>query len=465
MADRPLGAADVAAADPPRGAASFLRGSHTDASITARIADLVLVRPNRPGGLTAFGIAAAAALLFVAATIYLIARGVGIWGIDMPIVWGFAITNYVWWIANAMGGTFISAALLLLRQPWRTSINRLAESLTLFSLSIAGLFPILHLGRPWFFYWLAPYPGPPPVWPQWRSALVWDFFAILAYVVFSILFWYVGLLPDFASLRDRARRRSAQVLYGLLALGWRGDAVHWQRHELVSRLLAGLGVPLVFSVHSMVALDFSEGITRGWHSTIFGPFFVAGALFSGFAVVLAVAVPLRAFFKLHDYITALHLDNLAKGLLAAGLIVDYSYAMEIFTSFYSGDRYEIFTTLNRFTGPYAPVFWSTIACNVLAIQALWFRAVRRNAAALMAVSLCVIVGMWLERFMLIVTSLERTFLPSAWGMFYPTAWDWIHLIGSIGVFMTLLFLFVRLVPVMAISELRTLLRRRTREAA
>ena len=442
-------------------AARVLLGEHSNRSLTAKIADIVLARQRRRGWLVAFAVAAGFTVVFLTATSYLVATGVGIWGIGVPVVWGWAITNYVWWIGIGMSGTFISAALLLARQPWRTSINRFAEAMTVFAVAIAGMFPILHLGRPWFFYWLVPYPNIMNVWPQWRSALEWDFFAILAYLIVSILFWYVGMVPDLASLRDRATSRRAQVFYGVLALGWRGEARHWQRHETLSWLLAGLAVPLVFSVHSMVAMDFCEGITRGWHSTIFAPFFVAGALFSGFACVLVLAIPLRAIYGLHDLITMRHLENVAKILLAAGLVVDYSYLMDVFTSYYSADRFDIYVTLWRIAGSYWPVYWGTIVCNAIAPQALWFRAVRRSPAALFFVSVVIIVGMWLERFMLIVTSLSRTFLPSEWGMFYPTFWDWAHLTGSLGLFAFMFLLFLRLLPMVAIGELRGLLRVRS----
>jgi Ni/Fe-hydrogenase subunit HybB-like protein len=300
------------------------------------------------------------------------------------------------------------------------------------------------------------------LWPQWRSSLVWDFTAISVYLVVSILFWYLGLIPDLATLLDRARSRRGQVFYGLLALGWRGDALHWQRHETVSRILAGLAVPLVFSVHSMVALDFSIGDTPGWHSTIFPPFFVAGALFSGFALVLVLSIPLRAVYGLQDLITQRHLESMAKALLAAGLIVAYSYLIEMFTAWYSGNRYEIYLEINRIAGPYASVYWATLLCNVVIPQALWFLRVRLNHMALLVISLAVLVGMWLERFVIVVTSLHRKFMPSKWGMFYPTIWDWATLLGSIGLFLLLFLLFVRLLPVVSMHEVRRLIRDKRR---
>ncbi|KFI22967.1 hydrogenase [Nitrosococcus oceani] len=426
------------------------------AVVTDKVSGLVLAPHRRWWWLGAFGFSALLSLLFFSAIGYLLVTGVGIWGINIPVAWGFAITNYVWWIGIGMAGTFISAALLLTRQKWRASINRSAETMTVFAVSISGLFPILHLGRPWFFYWLAPYPDIMNVWPQWRSVLVWDFFAILAYLVVSLLFWYTGMVPDFAVIRDRARKRSQQIFYGLLALGWRGEARHWRRLETATLLLAGMAVPLVFSVHSMVGLDFAEGIVPGWHSTIFPPFFVAGALFSGFAMVLMLVVPLRSVFGLHAFITSQHLNNMAKLLLATSLIVTYSYIMEVFIAWYSADPYEIAMTQNRISGAYAPVYWATIFCNVLVPQILWFKRIRFNPIVLFVVGIAVFIGMWLERLMLIVTSLYHDFLPSAWGMFYPTVWDWIFLFGPIGFFTMLFLLFIRFAPVTSMFEIRKL---------
>lgn len=432
----------------------------TNASISESISAISLQRKFGKLWLCGFVIALGLSILLMIGIGRLLAIGVGIWGLNIPVAWSFAIANYVWWIAIGMGGTFISAALYLVRKDWRTSINRYAEAMTVFAVAVSGIFPILHLGRPWFFYWLFPYPNVMNVWPQWRSALEWDFWAILAYLIVSILYWYVGMIPDLATMRDRAAEKWRARLYGFLALGWRGEARHWRRFETLSLLLAGLAVPLVFSVHSMVALDFSEGLVPGWHSTIFPPFFIAGALFSGFAMVLALGLPMRRFFNLQAYITQRHIQNLAKIVLAAGLFVDYSYFAEIFTTFYSMDRYEIAMTMNRICGAYAWVFWGTILFNVVTIQLLWFSRVRRNHAALFAISLCVLVGMWLERFMLIVTSLYQDFVPSSWGMFYPTFWDIAFLAGSFGLFFVLYLLFVRLAPVVSMFELRKLLHKR-----
>jgi Ni/Fe-hydrogenase subunit HybB-like protein len=419
-----------------------------------RIGAIVLERRFRWPWWTAACLALALTLAFGVATGVLFEVGVGIWGLNIPVAWGYALTNYVWWIGIGMAGTFISAALLVLRQNWRTAINRFAETMTVFAVAIAGLFPIMHLGRPWFVYWLFPYPNAMNLAPQWRSSLVWDLYAILAYLIVSILFWYVGLLPDFAALRDRARGRGRQIFYGLLALGWRGEARHWARHEALSLLLSGLAVPLVFSVHSMVALDFSEGNTPGWHSTIFPPFFVAGALYSGFALVLCLGVPLRAIFGLEHLWTQRHLDLLAKIVLAAGLFVAYSYAAEIFTAYYSGDPFEIAHVEALFGGLYAPLYWSTIVCNVLIPQALWLPAVRARPLALVLIGAAIVLGMWLERFTIVIASLYRDFMPSAWGRFVPTVWDWTHLIGSIGVFALLMLLALRLLPAVSMFEVR-----------
>ncbi|MET0617753.1 MAG: NrfD/PsrC family molybdoenzyme membrane anchor subunit [Luteibacter sp.] len=424
------------------------------AALTDLVTGQALSRRAGPRMLAAFGLAFALTALLVAATVVLLVRGVGIWGIAMPVAWGFAITNYVWWIGIGMAGSFISAALYLTRQGWRSAFSRHAEAMTVIALAVSGLFPVLHLGRPWFAYWLAPYPDRMGLWPQWRSALVWDFFAIGTYVVVSLIYFYTGLVPDLAAVRDRARSRGNQVFYGILALGWRGGAREWERHATLSRLLAALALPLVFSVHSMVALDFSEGLLPGWHSTIFPPFFVAGALFSGAAMVLLLSIPMRRGYGLEAIITDAHLDKLARLLLAAGWVVTYGYVAEVFTAYYGGDRYDIAMIEHRMTGAYAWIFWSTILCNSVAIQALWWRRVRASPAALLVISVLVLAGMWLERFMLIVTSLYRDYLPSSWGMFYPTFWDIAFLLGSMGLFVLLFLVFLRYLPILSLAELR-----------
>jgi molybdopterin-containing oxidoreductase family membrane subunit len=428
------------------------------ASVSDKIADLVLRRPVHRPWLVAFLATLAGTLVYVGAITWLFIEGVGIWGIDIPVAWGFAIANFVWWIGIGHAGTFISAILLLLRQRWRTSINRFAEAMTLFAATMAGLFPILHLGRPWFFYWIVPYPNRMNLWPQWRSPLVWDLFAISTYLIVSLLFWYLGLVPDLATLRDRARAPFKRVAYGLAALGWRGEARQWASHQVSYLLLAGLATPLVVSVHSVVSLDFAIGNTPGYHSTIFPPYFVGGALFSGFAMVLTLAIPLRRAFGLQDFITPVHLDHAAKVLLATGLVVAYGYACETFTAFYSGDRYEIAMTVDRWRGLYAPVYWTMIVCNVVLPQVLWWPAARRNVALLFVLSLVVNLGMWLERTTIVVQSLHRDFLPSSWGVFWPTRWDWIILLGSISTFAWLFLCFIRLLPAISISEMRELVK-------
>ncbi|MDZ5457346.1 quinol:electron acceptor oxidoreductase subunit ActD [Azohydromonas lata] len=440
-----------------------LRAGWGYASISDKIADLVLTRPLRGPWLAGFAITLAGTLVLLGSMAYLFVTGVGLWGINIPVAWGFAIANCVWWIGIGHAGTFISAVLLLLRQRWRTSINRFAEAMTLFAAAMAGLFPVLHLGRPWFFYWLAPYPDKMNLWPQWRSPLVWDFFAIGTYIIVSFLFWYLGLIPDLATLRDRAGTRFKRVAYGLFALGWRGEARHWARHASAYLLIAGLATPLVVSVHSVVSLDFAIGNTPGYHSTIFPPYFVAGALFSGFAMVLTLAIPLRRAFQLHDFITDVHLDHAAKVLLATGALVAYGYLCETFMAFYSGDTYEIAMTQDRWSGAYAPVYWSMLACNVVVPQLLWWRRVRRSALALFLLSLVINLGMWMERVTIVVQSLHHDFLPSSWGLFVPTLWDWVFLLGSISAFAWLFLVFIRVLPAISISEMRLLVKESAEE--
>ena len=389
------------------------------------------------------------------AVTWLFVRGVGIWGINMPVAWGFAIVNFVWWIGIGHAGTLISAILLLLRQEWRTSINRFAEAMTLFAVACAGMFPLLHLGRVWKFYYLFPYPNSMGVWPQWRSPLVWDVMAVSTYGTVSLLFWYIGLIPDMATLRDRSESKIGRGWRtAVMAMGWRGSAAHWRRHQMAYLLLAGLATPLVVSVHTVVSFDFSVAQLPGWHSTIFPPYFVAGAIFSGFAMVITLAVPLRAFYGFKDYISIKHLDNMGKVMLTTGLIVAYGYITETFTAWYSSNTFEEYMSNNRMTGPYAPVYWTLIACNIVIPQLLWFGRVRRTPVAIFLVALVVNVGMWLERFVIVVTSLHRDFLPSSWGMYYPTFWDWSTFIGTIGLFAALFFLFIRLLPMIAMFEMR-----------
>ena len=432
-------------------------------SVTDKISAIVLQRRTPRTWLLAFGIAFALVMVLFYAIAVLLVRGVGIWGVNQPVGWGYAIINFVWWIGIGHAGTLISAILLLLRQEWRTSINRFAEAMTLFAVACAGLFPVLHLGRIYRFYWLVPYPNTMGIYPQFRSPLVWDVFAVLTYMTVSFLFWFVGLIPDLATLRDRARRTAPRVIYGVLAMGWRGSAVHWHRYETAYLLLAGLATPLVVSVHTVVSFDFASGIVPGWHTTIFPPYFVAGAIYSGFAMVMTLSIPIRALYGLEDFITMRHLNNMAKVMLATGLIVGYGYMMETFMAWYSGNPYERFMIWNRMRGPYAPFYWALIGCNIAAPQILWWPRARDSVLLLWIVSLVVNVGMWLERFVIVITSLHRDFLPSSWGMYWPTAYDWMTLVGSIGLFLALLFLFLRFLPMISIFEMRSLVARKEGE--
>ena len=430
---------------------------HSFASVSDKIGAIVLQQPTGIRWWLGFGAAFSLLMMLLFAVAYLFVKGIGIWGVNVPVAWGFAIVNFVWWIGIGHAGTLISAVLLLLHQEWRTSINRFAEAMTLFAVACAGLFPILHLGRPWLFYWLFPYPNTLGLQPQFRSPLVWDVFAVSTYLTISLLFWFVGLIPDLATLRDRSQSRAGRVIYGILAMGWRGSARHWQRYEAAYLLLAGLATPLVVSVHTVVSLDFAVAIVPGWHTTIFPPYFVAGAIYSGFAMVLTLAIPLRAVYGLQDFITERHLQNMAKIMLATALIVAYGYFMEVFISWYSGNEFEIYTSRNRFLGPYAPAYWALILCNVLVPQMLWSNRVRGNTVLLFVVAIVVNIGMWLERFVIVITSLHRDFLPSSWGNYLPTVWDWATFVGTLGLFLTLVFLFIRFLPMISIFEMRTLL--------
>src|SRR5438552_12680810 len=433
-----------------------LEPGHTYASVTDHISSIVLRRKMPFGWYIGFMVGCLGVMLLTSVIGKLIFVGVGIWGINHPVGWGFDILNFVWWIGIGHAGTLISAILLLLRQDWRTSINRFAEAMTLFAVACAGIFPLIHLGRPWLLYWLLPYPNVMKVWPQFRSPLVWDVFAVSTYATVSLLFWFVGLIPDLGTLRDRAKNRFAQVVYGVLAMGWRGSAVHWSRHETASLLLAGLATPLVLSVHTVVSFDFAVSIVPGWHSTVFPPYFVAGAIYSGFAMVLTLSIPLRKLYGLEDFITMRHIDNMAKVMLATGLIVGYGYMMETFMAWYAGSTYERYMTFDRMFGRYAPIYWALLFCNILVPQVLWSKRVRSSVKAVFTVAILVNIGMWIERFIIVVQSLHRDFLPSSWGMYYPTRWDWATYVGTIGLFLALIFLLIRFLPMVSIFEMRTL---------
>ena len=434
----------------------WIEPGHTYASVTDKISSVVLTRPLGIGWLLGFAFLFSIVMVLNLAIGYLITKGVGIWGINIPIGWGFAIVNFVWWIGIGHAGTLISAILYLLNQKWRTSINRFAEAMTLFAVACAGLFPLIHTGRPWMAYYMMPYPSTMGIWPQFRSPLIWDVFAVSTYGTVSLLFWFVGLLPDLATLRDRAKSRWQQVIFGMLSMGWRGSARHWHRYQSAYLLLAGLATPLVLSVHTVVSFDFAVGIVPGWHTTIFPPYFVAGAIYSGFAMVLTLAIPMRKAYGLEGFITLRHLEQMAKVMLATGLIVAYGYFIEFFMAFYSGNKFDVFLAKQRLHGPYAPFYYALILCNILTPQLLWFKKVRRNIAALFVMSLIINTGMWLERFVIVVISLTRDFMPSAWGRYSATVWDYATFVGTLGLFTMLIFLFVRGLPAIAISEMREL---------
>jgi Ni/Fe-hydrogenase subunit HybB-like protein len=440
-----------------------LAPGYTYETVTAKISDVVVNRPLGLGWVAGFALAFSVLMMLTVAIAWLIIKGVGIWGINIPIGWGFAIVNFVWWIGIGHAGTLISAILFLLNQKWRTSINRFAEAMTLFAVACAGIFPLIHTGRPWMAYYMFPYPSTMGIWPQFRSPLIWDVFAVSTYGTVSLLFWFVGLIPDLATLRDRAPHQWQRVIFGLLAMGWRGSARHWDRYQSAYMLLAGLATPLVLSVHTVVSFDFSIAIVPGWHTTIFPPYFVAGAIYSGFAMVLTIAIPLRAAYGLQDFITMRHLENMAKVMLATGLIVAYGYFFEFFLSEYSGNKFDVFLVNQRLHGPYAPYYYALILCNILTPQLLWIQKVRRNIAALFVMSLIINTGMWLERFVIVVISLTRDFMPSAWGRYSATVWDYATFVGTLGLFTTLLFLFARALPAIAMAEMRELVAHQSEE--
>jgi len=433
-----------------------LEPGYNYASVTDKISSIVLTRPVSMGWLAGFSLSFSIMMVLLGSIAWLFIKGVGIWGINIPVGWGFAIVNFVWWIGIGHAGTLISAILFLLNQQWRTSINRCAEAMTLFAVACAAVFPGIHVGRPWMAFYMFPYPSTMGIWPQFRSPLIWDVFAVSTYGTVSALFWFVGLLPDLATLRDRATNKAAQIIYGMLAMGWRGSARHWHRYQSAYLLLAGLATPLVLSVHTVVSFDFAVGIVPGWHTTIFPPYFVAGAIYSGFAMVLTIAIPLRKAYGLEGFITMRHLENMAKVMLATGLIVAYGYFMEFFLARYSGNKFDMFLVDQRLHGPYSGYYFALILCNILTPQLLWIRKVRTNIPALFIMSLVINLGMWLERFVIVVISLTRDFVPGAWGRYQATFWDYSTFIGTMGLFVSLLFLFVRGLPAISIAEMREL---------
>jgi Ni/Fe-hydrogenase subunit HybB-like protein len=437
----------------------YVPGEQNFRSINDKISSIVLKRKLNPFWAALFLFSMALLTLFTAVLVYLVAYGVGIWGIDIPVAWGVAIASFVWWVGIAHAGTLISAILLLMHQKWRTSINRVVEAMTIFSLLCAGIFPLFHMGRPWFFFWLLPYPTTMGLWPQYRSALSWDVFAVTTYLIVSLIFWYMGMIPDLAALRDRAKVWIAKFSYGVLAMGWRNSAKHWHRYQMAYLLLAGLATALIVSVSSVVSCDFAVTNLPGWHETVFPPYFVAGAIYSGFAMGLVLVVPLRFFYGLENFITLKHLDVMAKLLLALSLFTSYGYMSEQFMAWYGPDeatRYQYYNRLIGF-GQYAGIVWTVLALNTVLPQMFWIPKLRRKPALLFSVSFLLLIGMWLERYMIVITSLHRDFLPSSWGMFQPTAWDYVTFLGSVGLFLTLILLFIRFLPLISMSEMRAIL--------
>jgi molybdopterin-containing oxidoreductase family membrane subunit len=441
----------------PRARAPLVLGEHDHGSLTEKICRIA-ERPKAPLVWYVSFFAAAFWLGILGVMIlYLFWEGLGVWGVNNPAGWGLAIVNFVFWVGIGHAGTLISAILYLLRQRWRTSINRFAEAMTIFAVICAGTFPGIHVGRIWVVYYMFPLPNQMQMWPNFRSPLLWDVFAVSTYFTVSLLFWYLGMVPDLATMRDRARSRLRQIVYGIFALGWRGSNRHWHRYERAYLLLAGLATPLVLSVHSVVSFDFAVSKIPGWHTTIFPPYFVAGAIFSGFAMVLMLMVPARQFFGLQGIITMRHLENMNKIILVTACMVGYAYGVEWFIAWYGGSQFELFAFVNRALGPYAWAYWIMVCCNVLIPQLFWFRRCRQSIAVMFVISVLVNVGMWFERFVIIIISLTRDYLPAAWGPYVPTWVDLLTLAGSFGLFFTLFFLFIRYVPVVAVAEVRAVL--------
>jgi molybdopterin-containing oxidoreductase family membrane subunit len=443
--------------DDPRQRAPLVLGGKGFTEVTEAVCSVTERRQWPMAWYVAFGISLALLGVLGACLVYLITTGVGVWGNQIPVAWGFPIVNFVFWVGIGHAGTLISAVLFLFRQRWRTSINRSAEAMTIFAVACAGLFPAVHIGRVWLAYWLFPYPNQMAMWPNFRSPLLWDVFAVSTYALVSTLFWYMGMIPDLATLRDRATGRVRQVVYGIFSLGWRGSNRHWLRYERAYLLLAALATPLVLSVHSIVSFDFAVSILPGWHTTIFPPYFVAGAIFSGFGMVLTILLPCRKWFHLEDLITRRHVENMAKIILATGTMVGYAYTVEFFVAWYSGHAAEQFAFINRAFGPYAWAYWIMFCCNAFVPQLFWSKRLRTNLIVVWVVSILVNVGMWFERFVIVVTSLSRDFLPSAWQYFKPTAIDWLTMAGSFGLFFTLFLLFLRFLPVIAMAEVKSVM--------
>jgi len=450
-------APDKLPAHDPLESTPVLVGRPDDRALTESLLRPVTEPPSK-GWKMMMGVLALGVGLWLVCLYKVMVEGIGVWGNNIPVGWAYDITNFVWWIGIGHAGTLISAILLLFQQKWRTSINRFAEAMTLFAVAMAGMYPIIHLGRPWLFWWLIPYPSTTQMWPNFKSALPWDVFAISTYATVSLLFWYLGLIPDLATARDAATSRTKRIVYGIFSFGWRGSARHWQHWRIGYLLLAGLSTPLVLSVHTIVSFDFAIGNLPGWHTTIFPPYFVAGAIFSGFAMVLTLMIPARKVFGFEHVVTQRHLDNMAKVTLATGLMVSYGYAMEWFIAWYSASPTELFAFTNRVTGPYQLVYAMQIFCNVVVPQALWFPKVRRNVFALFVIAVLVNFGMWAERFVIIAVSLHRDFVPGSWSLYSPTWVDWGTLFGSMATFGFLFMLFLKFVPAIPISEVKELRR-------
>jgi Ni/Fe-hydrogenase subunit HybB-like protein len=444
--------------DPLTGEFQVLGPGQTFKSVTAKISDIVLTPHTPLGWFGMLAVAGGVAMLLLTAVTWLFLKGTGIWAVTQPVAWGFAIINFVWWIGIGHAGTLISAILLLFKQGWRNSINRFAEAMTIFAVVCAGMFPLIHVGRPWLGYWLFPLPLSMNVWPQFRSPLLWDVFAVSTYATISVVFWYMGMIPDFGTLRDRAKSPFAKYVYGWASLGWRGSVRHWMRYETASLLLAGLATPLVLSVHTVISFDFAVAVLPGWHTTIFPPYFVAGAIYSGFAMVLTLAIPLRHFYHLEHLVTERHIDNMGKVMLGTGGIVAYGYGMEVFMSWYSASHWEFFMMWNRMFGPMGWSYWVLIFCNIaFPLTTLWVRKWRTNIAFMFLISIIVNTGMWFERFVIVVTSLYRDFLPSSWGTYRATKWDYMTYVGTLGLFTFLFLLFVRFLPMIPMNEIKMML--------
>ncbi len=432
-------------------------GRHDNTTVTERICQIAESPKPPRAWYIAISISSSFTLMLFGLIGYLVTTGVGVWGNNAPVFWAWDIVNFVFWVGIGHAGTLISAILFLFRQHWRTSINRFAEAMTIFAVVCAGIFPSVHVGRVWVIYWLLPVPNQNAIWPNFRSPLLWDVFAVSTYATVSLLFWYMGMIPDIATFRDRATSRWRQVVYGVLSLGWTGSARQWHRYEKAYLLLAALATPLVLSVHTVVSFDFAVSQVPGWHTTIFPPYFVAGAVFSGFAMVVTLMVPARAFFGLKELVTLRHLENMNKIILVTGSMVGYAYAMEFFTAWYSGNRYEQFAFINRAFGPYAWAYWTMVTCNVISPQLFWFKKVRTTPWMMVIVCIFVNIGMWFERFVITVTSLSRDFLPSSWGYYKPTFVDIGMFVGSFGLFFTLFLLFCRFLPIVAMAEVKSVM--------